>query len=546
MLIVDDEPIIVDSLYDMFLHAEDLELDICKAYSGTEALSWMDFARFDIVLTDIEMPEVTGLQLLDEILKRWPECWVILFTGHINFNYIYSATKHERVSYILKNESNHTVIETVKKAISHIEASLQVEELVKQTNKQMEMALPIFRKEYLLDFLYGGGKVEQSQLDKLGINLKEGEPVVLILGRVDSLSGYRFAYEKEHVLYTVCETVLHFLQQRVSGAYLTINRDKILWIFQTANIDDDGSSTKDRWGKTIIFLKGMMEKIQDVCKHSLDISASFVLSCNPVNWEDIPAKNTSLQFLMQFHIGTESGGIFYDDETLSLNKATLRIFISLNRLRLYEANMMACDTEEVYDLIINLLGNAGQLADTNHNLALEILNSIALFCLSYMNQAALRNKMLPSEDIQNLFKINESEPVLDVIKYYKEIIHKVFHTEDKEQNSYSITAVNMVKKFVSDRLNEDLSLIRLADFVHLNPVYLSKLFKQITGANVIEYIIDVRLQKAKEMLRDPHKKIYEIALDVGFNSAPYFTKVFRQIIGMTPQQYRVIILSDNL
>ncbi len=81
LLIVDDEEIITDSLYDVFCSLLPDELDVCKAYSGTEAIEWMSRTRIDIVLTDISMPGLNGLELIERIQGYWPRCKVIFFNG---------------------------------------------------------------------------------------------------------------------------------------------------------------------------------------------------------------------------------------------------------------------------------------------------------------------------------------------------------------------------------------------------------------------------------------------------------------------------------
>lgn len=117
LLIVDDEELIVNGLYDIFSNLVDLDLDIYKAYSGEEAIDWLNRTRIDIVLSDIRMPEIDGMQLLGEIKQNWPQYKVIFLTGYNEFEYIYEAIQYSNSSYILKNEDPEKVISAVKKSI---------------------------------------------------------------------------------------------------------------------------------------------------------------------------------------------------------------------------------------------------------------------------------------------------------------------------------------------------------------------------------------------------------------------------------------------
>jgi two-component system response regulator YesN len=102
--------------------------------------------------------------------------------------------------------------------------------------------------------------------------------------------------------------------------------------------------------------------------------------------------------------------------------------------------------------------------------------------------------------------------------------------------------VNQVKRYVDGHLAEDVSLVRLAEIVHFNPSYLSRFFKQLTGTNLTDYIFNAKISRAKALLADSRVKIHEAASAVGFESSTYFTKFFRRITGLNPQEYRDSII----
>jgi two-component system response regulator YesN len=92
--------------------------------------------------------------------------------------------------------------------------------------------------------------------------------------------------------------------------------------------------------------------------------------------------------------------------------------------------------------------------------------------------------------------------------------------------------------YVNNHINEDISLAKLADLVYFNPSYLSRLFKQTTGINLLAYINKIRIEKAKKLLQESNMKIHEISSSVGYESASYFTQFFRRNVQMSPQEYR--------
>ena len=120
LLLVDDEPDIVEGLYNAFYNYEGLELDIFKAYSAYEALDILNSERIDIVLSDISMPGMNGLEMMRQVKSRWPHCQVIFLSGYTEFDYIYQANQLEAVSYILKTEGYDVVKENLHKAVQRI------------------------------------------------------------------------------------------------------------------------------------------------------------------------------------------------------------------------------------------------------------------------------------------------------------------------------------------------------------------------------------------------------------------------------------------
>ena len=120
LLIVDDEPIIADSLSDLFTDYTGLEFEVSKAYSAKKALGILNTTRMDIVLTDIRMPGMSGIEMLEEIHGRWPQCKVIFLTGYDNFEYAYKAIEDKAFAYILKTEGDEKIIKVVEKAVYEI------------------------------------------------------------------------------------------------------------------------------------------------------------------------------------------------------------------------------------------------------------------------------------------------------------------------------------------------------------------------------------------------------------------------------------------
>ena len=118
VLIVDDEPMVVDEVSALLASQENMCLDILMAYTAKDALEIVQKGRIDILITDIEMPEMSGLDLMKRVSAQWSECKLIVLTGYPDFNYAYEAIRNQASAYILKTEPDQHLLEAVNKAIS--------------------------------------------------------------------------------------------------------------------------------------------------------------------------------------------------------------------------------------------------------------------------------------------------------------------------------------------------------------------------------------------------------------------------------------------
>ena len=109
-----------------------------------------------------------------------------------------------------------------------------------------------------------------------------------------------------------------------------------------------------------------------------------------------------------------------------------------------------------------------------------------------------------------------------------------------------IKAIVIVKEYIANNLEQELSLTQLANLVYFNPSYLSRIFKNHTSVNLIRYITNMRIAKAKELIANSNMKINSIAAAVGFDSQSYFNQAFRKSTGLSPSEYRSLNTSKNI
>lgn len=167
--------------------------------------------------------------------------------------------------------------------------------------------------------------------------------------------------------------------------------------------------------------------------------------------------------------------------------------------------------------------------------------SIFIKCLEYLNAPYEIYKKVCTA----LFSVNISQLTEDsILSIYAEVSQLIF-ADFIEYDSKLVDIIKQVKEYVNNNLSGDLSLNTISSMVYHSPTYFSRISKKVTGYGFSEYVINLRLKKAKELLEGTSLKVGEIAAKVGYDSIPYFIKSFKKAYGKTPNEYRIVSSKSN-
>ena len=165
-----------------------------------------------------------------------------------------------------------------------------------------------------------------------------------------------------------------------------------------------------------------------------------------------------------------------------------------------------------------------------HNLSAILLNHIL--------QAKKYDDFIADFQSIAIFSLPREQWDISLYEKFIEIAAWIFSADDMESSLRYTQTLHTIHTYIDQHLAEPISLAELAEQVYLNPVYLSRAYKQITGQNLSKYIADRRLEKARSLLSNSNAKISEIAGRVGYESPAHFSRIFKKSTGMTPQEYR--------
>lgn len=548
LLIVDDEVIITDGLCEVLSNLNDVELDVYKAYSGQEALNLLNRTRIDIILTDICMPGMDGIQLLKIIQNKWPKCKVIFLTGHSEFEYVYTAIQCEGVSYLLKTEGYQKIIDSVIREVKNIEENLEEAALIKQAREQLGTTKSLLQTIYLRSILndeISMPEINQRQFDELSIPLYIKEPIAMLIGRIDDIpKGVPNSVKSDWFL-SIQFIAEQYLSSKTQYAYFNNENSTLVWFFQPSRSSFDQETNKETvWNGMFTFIKGIVELIQESFMKSSGKSISFALDDTPARWNEISKRFFTLKMLLNYRVGKGAGRLLSDTSVMEKDLQYHRgIGKDLsNRRKIGDlAEILENGTKEEYLACLNDLSARLISSQSMHDIiAVEQYLSIALVLISHINKWNLTEKIAFKISMYKLMSVEYHESWEYAAEYLRRLGVVLYEIQSNVEEQRVQGVIDTVKKHIVDfiSLQDEVSLVRLSELVYFNPSYLSRLFKQETGTNLSEYISECRIKKAKKMLENPEYKIQEIAGAVGYLSATNFARFFKKITTMTPQEYR--------
>lgn len=534
LLVVDDEDFITDSLAYMLESTPLFELDVYKAYSAPEALDYLNKFAFDIVVTDIQMPGMSGVELLKEIHGKWPSCQVIFLTGHDEFEYAYHAVQYHAAKYILKNEGDHVLLSAIGECIALIDRDAHNLELLSRAEEEMRRCKPMLRRSFLQSLLVGCLPSQEEiarEFKRLEVRLDPGLPVMLLAARIEAERENSAAASVDLV---VREKTGHAVTSELGWA----DANTIVWLLQPA-----GGCGSERAQVTV---KGMAESIQRVCAGTLDIRITFVFDAAAVSWDKLADRFSLLRHTvahrLQKHSDIAIAGLeYFWKGTGAEDREDKPAFILykdiLEKLSAAVALEDAAEVDINVDRLLALLPGCGPGSENGLN-TLEFNTELNLILLSYVTRHELQKTFGDDAMFRMFLTGADTEEPRRRLEQFRLLAGRMLKLSLQEQHKASEAFIRHLLHYIRDNLDADLSLCALSEKVYLNPSYLSRRFKELAGKNITDTITELRVAGACRMLEDNKYKISRIASLVGYESAAHFSRIFKRLMGMTPQEYR--------
>ena len=532
ILVVDDEELITDSLAYMLETTELFELDVYKAYSANEALGYLDKYAFDIIISDIQMPGMTGIELLKEIHQKWPSSQVVFLTGHDSFDYAYKAIQYHATRYILKNEGDDVLLSAIGDCIAVIDKDAHNTGLLSLVEAEVHSYQPIIRRDFLQSILVGRLPELQElkrEFERLEVCLDISQPVMLLAARISEIPREDMIASIDIVLR---DKIGHVTRSEIAW----VNSNSIAWIIQSA--------AAQGLERTKITIKGMAESIQRVCAGTMNVKISFIFDSSEIRWFDLAKRfsilHHTLEYKLEQHPDVAIAGLeFFLGELYSTNQINKAGLTQYREIVDKIAVGMANNDSKNVGLYTNWLAEVLSNKEIKNTLyVIELNTELRLMLLTFVTKHELQDIFQNDDEFRLFLADTNMEDINWFVDRFKSLTERMMSLCQQEQGKSTEVFIHYLLEYMSTNLDADLSLCALSEKVYLNPSYLSRRFKELTGKNIIDTITVMRVSAACRYLEDKKYKISKIAPMVGYESAAHFSRVFKKQIGMTPQDYR--------
>lgn len=517
VLLVDDESMIRNGIKNSVPWAELGITEVKTAANGLEALGMISSFQPEIVLTDIRMPEMDGLELLEQIKSTSPETKVVILSGFDEFSYAQKAVKLGAFDYLLKTANLNEIKNVILSAINAIKQQ-------QMKHQQLVTGWPLYREKLFQQLFYARQPwVEVSEkLNAVGIDSKEWIYVLAVAEIGTSENATQNSPILQEQINWIAEEHLGQHGYCFEGKY-----DEFVWIYLFENEE----SYPDQLN---IFINKCNDILKTIYKNfglNLHIGMSEIgLGLEQIRkcYEEA-AESIEAQSLPGKGGITQYQSVEQTDRNYFLSKTQERNLISLLRTGDHAS---ICQTIEI---IFDSTFKPAKLSKVRLQQFLVDLFSLAILVLREYDlevEIVFGQKFLYLEEIKQIKDWQEAKNWL-AERMAKEARYILEHKLVKNK-----TVVESAKSYIEAHYPENLTLTRVAETVHMSPNYFSSVFSSEAGQSFMEYLTSRRIEKAKLMLVDKDAKAFEVGEKVGYDNPQYFSRIFKKYTGMSPSEYK--------
>ncbi len=525
LLIADDEPLVQAGIKSM-LNWEDYNISIVgTAANGAAAYDMIKSCDPEIVITDIKMPVMSGLELAKKCYEEKMSLPIfIILTSYEEFQFAKEALTYQVTEYLVKLElTAKTLGDALTRAIDRVSAVRQTAQLHDTSLNSVYLLKEQFFMRLVLN-LFESENQFLSQASNLNIDFSYAAFAVSYVeirsNKLNSMSA-----DKQLNLYTSSlQMVNELISKYIPCHVLSLDTKHFCIIFfLTDKLESDF--------KNIIL--NALKQISTMLYNYYSVTIlSSVGSLVSVPLQISSSYQDAKQIFSQ--VTPEKPILLFED--ISGNMPLKNVFnMSLFKEDIRKA-YAEFDEKALYDIFTSVM-ELFENQPTHYVQALDAAGNILYLSLSLLNNGEqIVSEIFQSKNngYRSLYELTSVEQILDWLRLFRDGLCESFATHNKDYKNHIV--IN-VKKYINDHIEEKLTLNKVAEAFNISPNYLSVLFSKYNDTGFSDYINQSKIEAAKKMMADGNLKVYEISDLLGFESAFYFSRVFKKVTGISPRDY---------
>ncbi len=530
VLVVEDEMLIRHSVITI-LKQNGFE-DILDAEDGLHAIHVINQNKVDLIISDIRMPRMDGIELLKYIRNHFGDIIFIMLSGFDLFEYAQKAINLGAFSYLLKPVSVPDLQAVLTQAMQKLAHKRKLQDHEIQIQIKLKQGTLALRKHFIVEMINGHLSGEDSILKKVEqydlYFTKKNYCVVLVgIDQYHAITNHMSNQGKDLVKYgieNVCEEILtehgHIAYpfHLDEGVGILINSDPIISAEYGLELSD--------------LFKKIQHAIQTYMKFTITVgigSMASLLSSLPQSYST--AKKALARKMIH---GDNQVYVFQTNGHEIREKMILDLSAEQQLLAYFETNNITLALEFItMQYTVNFSPFSFDLDDVK-----QMNYQLLILIHKILRKMQLDPELIIGEEFFLYTQVNNLTSLNLIIAWFHGIIETCFTSIHDMSLKSTKKLMEKAREFIASNFHTNLSLDLVADHLHISPEHLSREFKKEIGENFIDYLLKLRIAKAKEYLQQGSYKTYEVANLVGFHDEKYFSKVFKKNTGFTPSEFK--------
>lgn len=521
IMLADDEGIVIDSLKFIIQKEFGDEVEIQFAKTGRNVIELAESFRPDIAVMDIQMPGINGIEAMREIRKSNDHIIFIVMSAYDKFDYAQEAIKLGALEYLTKPMDRNRMLSALKKAMSIVEEERKRRSNDLMVKEKLETVVPILENGLIYNLLFHEYFEEDIDNYKTMLNIQTNYAYMMVLVSGDSKEGNHMtnAVGTSVRLQQNYRSIREIIKSFFDGIAGTVMGNKVAILIPCSRGELDLNERAD----VIDRARQMARKLNNQLEISVrvGIGKPGELTAMESSYTDainaLLLTTNTVAHANDLPIGCE----YSDDYPIELEK---KLFDEVEKGRT-EAAVEA--SREYFNQIKNM-----DIMDVR----LKVLE-FALWAerISYSAGGMVYSVSNRHDYLPTIMAITSLD---ELYRWFEDrIVFSCSNIASRKEES-SNDAIAASKSFIEKNFTKNITLEDVSQEVNISTYYLSRIFKEETGQNFIDYLTNLRIKKAKELLSRTQYSMKEICAMSGYSDPNYFSKTFKKNVGVTPTEYR--------